>query len=60
MELSWNRNGTGSKTNSLDSLLKLNIHGVFDLIVLRSAEIKQQGQTLTDKTPWDMVCGIKT
>lgn len=40
MELFWNRNGIGSKINSFDSLLKLNIYGVFDLIVFRSVEIK--------------------
>lgn len=55
MKLSSNRNGNVSKTNNLDSLLKLNIHGAFALIVLRNVEIIQQGQGLTDKTLWDMV-----
>lgn len=55
MELSSNRNGTLSKSNSLDSLSELNIHGAFALIVFRNVKIMQQGQGLIDKILWDMV-----
>ena len=43
MSATWGRNDTLRKTNSLDSPLKLSLHGALGSLVLRKVDIRQQG-----------------